>query len=60
MKNNHAWIEAKVNGKWLTMDPTWGAGYVQNDQFVAKYNEQYFDPNEQEFRKTHIRENIEY
>ncbi|MCI1592259.1 transglutaminase-like domain-containing protein [Heyndrickxia oleronia] len=60
LKNNHAWIEAKVNGKWLTMDPTWGAGYVQNNQFIAKYNEQYFDPNEQEFRKTHIRENIEY
>src|SRR5699024_1817985 len=23
----HAWVEAKLDGEWVEMDPTWGAGY---------------------------------
>lgn len=60
LKENHAWIETKINGKWLTMDPTWGAGYVQDDKFKAKYTAKYFDPDKTEFNKTHIRGKIEY
>ncbi|MFB7305215.1 transglutaminase domain-containing protein [Heyndrickxia sporothermodurans] len=60
LKENHAWIEAKINGKWLTMDPTWGAGFVQNDKFVAKYTDKYFQPNMNEFNKTHLRDKVEY
>lgn len=60
LKENHAWIEAKINGKWLTMDPTWGAGYVQNDKFVAKYTDKYFQPKMTEFNKTHLRDKVEY
>ncbi|MGE8206488.1 transglutaminase domain-containing protein [Heyndrickxia sp. NPDC080065] len=59
-KENHAWIEAKIDGKWLTMDPTWGAGYLQNDKFIAKYTDKYFNPNPTEFNKTHIRDKVEY
>ncbi|MCR2820105.1 transglutaminase domain-containing protein [Lederbergia panacisoli] len=59
-KENHAWIEAKVDGKWLIMDPTWGSGYLEGDRFVAKYTDKYFDPVESEFNKTHMRENVEY
>lgn len=59
-KENHAWIEAKVNGKWITMDPTWGSGYVQNDKYIATFTNKYFDPNKKEFAKTHIRDKIEY
>ncbi|MBS4199366.1 transglutaminase domain-containing protein [Bacillus sp. FJAT-49732] len=59
-KENHAWVETKVDGKWLIMDPTWGSGYLESDRFVAKYTEKYFDPDKAEFTKTHIREKEEY
>ncbi|MES2628926.1 MAG: transglutaminase domain-containing protein, partial [Bacteroidota bacterium] len=26
--DNHAWIAIKVEGEWMTADPTWDAGYV--------------------------------
>ncbi|WP_175986519.1 transglutaminase domain-containing protein [Bacillus sp. Marseille-Q1617] len=56
----HAWVEAKVDGKWLTMDPTWGSGYIKDDKFVADFNEKYFDPDPAEFEKTHTRTGISY
>lgn len=58
--SNHAWVEAKVDGEWLTMDPTWGAGYIKDGQFVAEYNTKYFDPNVSEFEKTHNRKGVTY
>lgn len=59
-KENHAWIEAKIGEEWVAMDPTWGSGYIENGQFIAHYNENYFDPDETEFNKTHIRIGPEY
>lgn len=56
----HAWVEVKVDGEWLIMDPTWGSGYVDKDKFVAKYTEDYFDPDEEAFAKTHFRAKVEY
>lgn len=56
----HAWVEVKVDGSWLTMDPTWGAGYIKDDKFVAAFNEKYFDPNKEEFEKTHNRTGVSY
>lgn len=56
----HAWVEANIDGKWVLMDPTWGAGYVQDGKFVPHYNDKYFDPNLEEFKKTHTREEIVY
>ncbi|WP_461611977.1 transglutaminase domain-containing protein [Cytobacillus kochii] len=56
----HAWVEVKVDGEWLTMDPTWGSGYVENDTFVAAYNEDYFDPEQASFEETHYRTGISY
>ncbi|AGX04892.1 transglutaminase family protein [Bacillus sp. NRRL B-14911] len=58
--SNHAWVEAKANGSWIVMDPTWGAGYIQDDQFVAKYTDKYFEPNPAEFEKTHTRKGVTY
>ena len=57
--SRHAWVETKVDGEWLTMDPTWGAGYIANGEFVANYTEDYFEPNEEAF-KTHSRSGVEY
>lgn len=58
--SNHAWVEAKVDGNWLTMDPTWGSGYIKDDQFVAAFTDKYFDPNMEEFDKTHNRTGVSY
>lgn len=57
--SRHAWVEVKVDGDWLTMDPTWGAGYIANGEFVANYTEDYFEPNEEAF-KTHSRSGVQY
>lgn len=57
--SRHAWVEVKVDGEWLTMDPTWGAGYIANGEFVANYTEDYFGPNEEAF-KTHSRSGVQY
>jgi len=56
----HAWVEVKVDGEWIEMDPTWGAGYVYEGQFYFQYNEQYFDPDPHTFQETHTREQIMY
>jgi hypothetical protein len=57
----HAWVEVKVDGRWLTMDPTWGSGYLHpNGWFVKRYNPKYFDPSPAEFQKTHTRTGVMY
>ena len=56
----HAWVEANIDGSWLTMDSTWGAGYLEDGKFVPKFNEAYFDPNMEEFKKTHTRTGVAY
>lgn len=56
----HAWVEAKVDGEWIELDPTWGAGYVDGDEFIAEYNEDYFDPEEDLMEETHTRQGVKY
>lgn len=55
----HAWVEVNVDGEWITMDPTWGAGYLNENGFIPKYTEDYFDPSNEVF-KTHSRTGVEY
>lgn len=38
----HAWVAAKIDGQWFLFDPTWGAGFVNNDKFYKKLNDAYF------------------
>ncbi|WP_327607490.1 transglutaminase domain-containing protein [Virgibacillus tibetensis] len=56
----HAWVEVNVDGNWLEMDPTWGAGYVQDGVFHFHYNEDYFDPEPAFLAETHTRDGIMY
>lgn len=58
--DRHAWVEAKVDGRWLTMDPTWGAGYLKDNVFIANFSEDYFDPEEDYFNQTHTRIGVVY
>ncbi len=59
-RGRHAWVEFLDNGNWITMDPTWGAGYIKNNVFVAEYTEEYFNPDPAEFEKTHKRTGVAY
>lgn len=56
----HAWIEVLIDGQWITMDPTWGSGYIQNGYFVKRYDERYFDPSDTFFSRTHRRTGVVY
>ncbi len=56
----HAWVEVKVDGEWLEMDPTWGAGYIIDGKFQFHYTEDYFDPDPAFLAETHTREGIMY
>lgn len=56
----HAWVEVKVDGEWIEMDPTWGSGYVHEGVFYFHYNEDYFDPDPDFLAETHTREDIMY
>jgi len=38
----HAWVSAQLNGDWYLFDPTWGAGYLQNNQFIKAPNFKFY------------------
>lgn len=56
----HAWVEAELGGEWIVLDPTWGAGYIEDGEFIAEYNEDYFDPDKDLLEETHTREGEMY
>ena len=57
----HAWIEVLIDGEWITMDPTWGSGYITpGGSFVKRYDERYFNPPKKFFQKTHHRTGVVY
>ena len=40
---NHAWNAIKLEGSWYLLDPTWGAGRLnQANQFIKEYNNYYW------------------
>lgn len=49
----HAWNEFLIDGRWVSLDPTWDAGYIQNGSFVRAQSDQYFMPAVGEFKQTH-------
>lgn len=38
----HAWVAALLGGEWLLFDPTWGAGYVKDNQYVKWFNNTFY------------------
>jgi hypothetical protein len=50
----HAWCAAFLDGTWWLFDPTWGSGYVENNRFVRKLNEDYFKAPPDLFIKSHM------
>lgn len=48
----HAWVEAEIDGKWITIDPTWGAGYLTPwGTFSQEYRADFFQPSEELFQQ---------
>lgn len=54
---DHAWNEVFIDGEWIILDPTWGAGYInpRNGIFVSRINFDYYNPTDDFFAKTHIK-----
>jgi hypothetical protein len=50
----HAWCAAFLDGSWWLFDPTWGSGYIDNNRFVRKMDEDYFKAAPGEFIKSHM------
>ena len=54
-KPNHAWNAVKIDGRWMLVDATWGAGYLDSDlNFVRAYEEHYFLTPPEEFIFDHL------
>lgn len=55
---NHAWDAVRIAGRWRLMDPTWGAGYLDESlKFVRQFQEHYFLTDPQQFVFDHLPEN---
>lgn len=52
---NHAWNEVLIDGEWIIIDTTWDAGYIdaRTYAFVPYYSDDFFNPNPNDFAKTH-------
>lgn len=55
---DHAWVEVFVNDKWISIDATWGAGYVQNGTFVFAFTDKYFNPEPALFAMSHTKNSV--
>jgi hypothetical protein len=50
----HAWVGAVIGGNWYFFDPTWGAGHMQNNQFVKSFNNTFYMVSPADMIKTHM------
>lgn len=39
---SHSWNAAKINSNWYLFDATWGSGYVSENQYLKKIDDNYF------------------
>jgi len=52
---NHAWDAVRIDGTWRLMDPTWGAGYLDESlRFVRRFQDHYFLTEPGEFVFDHL------
>jgi hypothetical protein len=54
----HAWNEVYAGGRWVSLDTTWDAGYIKDNNFVARAATKFFNPEEKTFAKTHLASNL--
>lgn len=53
---NHSWNAVKLNGKWIYVDATWGAGSENNGRWIRKFNSYYYNIPKDKYFKTHLPE----
>jgi hypothetical protein len=51
---SHAWVALPLGDEWNLFDPTWGAGYVKDDQFIRKFNNAFFKMSPANFISDHM------
>lgn len=52
---DHAWNAVKLDGNWVLLDPTWGAGHIDESKaFVAEFTRDWFDVPPQQFACSHL------
>lgn len=51
---SHAWVAAVLDGAWYLFDPTWGAGYVRNDVFLKRFNDEFYKVSPTKFIADHM------
>jgi hypothetical protein len=52
-KPNHAWNEVLAGDRWITLDATWDAGYVEGGRFVKSFTRTFLDPDPSVLALTH-------
>lgn len=50
----HSWNASKINGTWYLFDPTWGSGYVNNQQYFRELNNDFFKADVVQFGLSHM------
>jgi len=50
---NHSWNAVRIDGLWYLLDVTWGAGYIQDRQFVKHFKPFYFCTPPEQFINDH-------
>jgi len=58
---NHAWNAVKIEGRWLLLDATWGAGYLNDKRrFVRQLENHYFLTDPHRFIYDHLPEDARW
>lgn len=50
----HQWCTACIDGQWYMFDPTWGAGYVENYEFIRRPTDRFFMLRPDSLLRTHM------
>jgi hypothetical protein len=50
----HSWNASKIYGTWYLFDPTWGSGYVNNQHYFRKLNNDFFKADVVQFGLSHM------
>ncbi|MEO7049842.1 MAG: transglutaminase domain-containing protein, partial [Ferruginibacter sp.] len=50
----HAWVVAQLKGEWFLFDPTWGAGYLNNNQFVKRISYEFYKQSPKDIIFSHM------
>lgn len=51
---SHVWCASKINDKWYLFDPTWGSGYVNNNKYIKKLNNKFYQAEPKSLLSTHM------